>query len=334
MIANFLKIMSTVFGLGAAVWFYSPDAIADIEAQSSYVYDSSQSYIIAGSKVEGTFGEAFIDLLQFASAMYSALDGNPYAGYQAYQEFRQFIDAAGDKAAIGSGHFTLIQGKPPGLLRFSVNSDDDPIGTINVAYPNGGALGAAFTKQVLWQSGAKHPRIDMTINQNLLPVGEYPLVFYTKETKCNICLSITHKITLRVKPAPAVCHLVFPRQCTIADNKLSEINQAISNAQEDRRQTLARLQAEGPHAAIKRLKQRLENTCPHTADPEACIDRMITEFEGSCTNHAYGVRTSNNTVCSRLAQIDANLSALEFSRKQAEKEAASACICQQSGPID
>lgn len=166
--------------LFVVVFLFSLASYADISGETVVVVNNVQRSV-AGSRVQGGWTEAFIDFAQFAAGMYSFLNESPYAGYQAYLEFRQFLDASSDKAALSHGNVALTQGlQSDAQLQFTVQSDDDPFGVLNVAYPNGANLGSAFTKKVTW-NGQKNATINLTVNPNQLLVGAYPVVFYTKE---------------------------------------------------------------------------------------------------------------------------------------------------------
>ncbi len=303
-------------------------AQADISGETRLIFPNANRFV-AGNSLQGSWTEAFIDFVQFSSSMYSFLNGSPYGGYQAYQEFRQFLDAAGDKAALSRGTITLRHGSgQTAKLRFYARSDDDPFGLIKVAYPNGGTLTSAFHKQETWQ-GSRNAQIELSIDYNQLPPGNYPVLFYAKETNCNLCLSLTHKINVRVAPALITCSPMFPRQCVLTENALLQTENQIASSQEERRQIINSLYEQGPHKALEQLKKRL-NICRHVADPSNCTDRAYDEFEGYCTRIAFGIRTRDN-VCNRLNEIDIRLNNLEATHEQQLVSQKNACACGSPG---
>ena len=298
--------------VGLILLVATASARADLSAKtdvSRYQGDRRVSTIhVAGSQIEGSWGEAFIDFAQFVYHVRQALDGSPVDGYEAYQEFNQFLDAASDKAAAEEGFVTYYQGTLANhlILTFKVDSDDDPIGTLKAVTPR------SMSRTSISGIGSKHGKADVHLYPEGVAPGQYPVVFYTKETDCNLCLSIVHTAFVKVKPKPETCG-PLPLACRAPTQEVDNLETAIRTAYDRKQQILSSSgSSAATHRAMEFIKGRMRICLKASGGREpqySDCESRIPDMEGLCSRNAFGV--SSDSLCRNLAMANDQIANLQ-----------------------
>jgi hypothetical protein len=298
--------------------------------------------VLAGSSVEGTFLEAFVDAAQLLDRIYEVVKniaaenwaGAAYEAYKAYEEALQLNASAGDKFAVEKVYVSLDEaaGYDRVTLTFDAWSDDDPFQKLNVAaptiryqgpqpdpagashIPEGGLISAIGVGPVQGGLGQKSGKAMVTLSPRNLPIGVYPIVFSIKEGSCNICLGIVHTIfvstykTCRLTPNSS-CDQLSKRWSSLYNQLLDEKNSIYPLMGDFRRRQRARQRYCGPDGQLN----------PRFPPPAGCDNPDDdTVYPGLCPQYATGI--ASQEACDQLADIYGRINSIEAQMAEVERQ--------------
>jgi hypothetical protein len=276
--------------------------------------------VVAGSTVEASFFEAFIDAVQLLDKIYQVVKNivaENYAGavwemYGAYDEALQLGDSAGDKKSVQQAYVSLDQNAPytTVTLTFQVWSDDDTFGDLKVAAPivrydlapaipgtlkrsAGGVIPAVSVGPITGGRGQRSGLVSVTFSPKNMPLGRYPIAFSAQEANCSICLGIVHVIyvsvykTCRLTPNSG-CDILSRQWASLQSELLSQKASLYPLFADFRRREQARIRYCGT--------PNINRTPPVGCD--GINDDRINE--GSCPDLAVGLSSS---ACEQARQI-------------------------------
>jgi hypothetical protein len=346
--------MKTKLILSLITLIITQNSKADISAKTT----SSQLGVRLESSLQGNATEAFIDAAQLGLALSSMITGDSliisgvldginggiysapvnrvYGGWTAIQETAQLLQSTKDKSAHDE---TLIKiskdsRNPIVNLTFSASSDDDSFGHIQADTESIPGIRTEIRGE-----GTREGLALVNVDTRQLQPGIHSIVFFAKETDCNICLSIVHTVLVQVyDPCPPLGY-----SCQNAvQNYYQKSSEYIYHANQ-----LNLIPTRG-NAILHQIKGR-ENVCDHSAAgrnrnnlnlPEEqrrqaeitysnCLDQvdaMLESRKGACTDIAYGL-TENE--CAQYRNRKQILSPYLESLNQSIKNVTSLNCCQE-----
>ncbi|MBI4402566.1 MAG: hypothetical protein HY537_00300 [Deltaproteobacteria bacterium] len=268
--------------------------------------DAAQLGLALSSLISGESLLISAALDPFKGGLLSAPVNRVYGGWTAINETAQLLQALDDKATHEEDALFLSKdGRLDRvIIAFYAHSDDDKFGHLKVdAYsdPN------IFVRSA--GQGTTQGSVTVEMRPRNMNPGVYPLVFFAKETDCNICLSVVHTVFVTVyDPCPL---LGF-----VCQQDIGAYHRAGDTYKRQYGATQAIIQR--GNQAILQLKAR-DNACYHAhgrtatgggSSEEArlraaaaysnCLDQvelMKEQMKGQCPELAYNASAAE---CSRL----------------------------------